>query len=135
MPWKKCGSRNLSPEMPTWKLDVDTLKIFLNQEAIKRKPCFRRPTLIQYFLLDLRSRFSSRRFPPAYFLYPMCLHKRAICYAFPGVSVLLVCFHNVLPLHLTSWPQFLKKCQFGNSTHVLSRQLYKSHIFKLSFLA
>jgi hypothetical protein len=87
---RKCGSRSLSPAMPTWKLDMDTLKIFLNQKAIKRKLCFRRPSMIQYFLLDLWCRLISCRFPPAYFLFPTYLHTRVYIYIYICVCVCVI---------------------------------------------
>jgi hypothetical protein len=37
----------LSPAMPEWKIKVDILKTFFNiQEAVIRKPLFRKPVLI-----------------------------------------------------------------------------------------
>jgi hypothetical protein len=131
---RKCVFRSLSPAMPTWKLDVDTLKIFLNQEAIKWKRCFRRPTLIQYFLLDLWCRFTSCRFLPAYFLYPLYLHTRVytcaiVCWCLSALSV----FSQRPSTSPNLTATIFENCQFRNSTHVLSRQLYKSTHIRFKF--
>lgn len=96
-----------------------TLKIFLNQEAIKRKQCFRRPCFILYFLLDLWCRFISCRFLSAYFRFPVYLHTLVYIYAIRLlVSQCFWCFHNILTLHFTSLhftlqPQFFKNVSSG----------------------
>ena len=113
-----------------------TLKIFLNQEAIKLKTCFRRPSLIQYFLLDLWCSFSSCRFPPCIFPFPYvptyaCLY---MCFTCARVSVLLVCFHNVLLLHLISQPQLSKTLSSGIQPTFFHGNCIKVHKFSLGVL-
>ena len=44
---RKQGPSSLSPAMPAWKLNADTLKSFFNrEEGVTRKPGFRRPVYL-----------------------------------------------------------------------------------------
>jgi len=66
---KKSGSRSLSPAPPAWKLQVETLSIFRNhQEVVARKPSFRRPMFVYYFVVLWR-RFAVCRFGRAFFVH------------------------------------------------------------------